>query len=1691
MKNIQYFLITLLAFMGGIARSQTVSSVAYTNGNTINASTVMASDSDAANAITLSGNLIVNGDVVFGAMPASTLKIDIDATTRIRPSAPNNTNISGGAGYGHLILYAGAGGKVTVNVNNDLTFTGTNPDGEGLSRLTSLAGDLNLTFSGAGQIEFVVADGKTIALTSLYESSPGTYAATADAVGAGVRGVILMDHDDTNVWQNGVNKVVVSRKISSWSSLSSEMQNDITFSIGHNSFLTFASNNRTGLDPLSTEGLSANETVGMLSAALAFDVSCAGPGRTVLKIDGMTTANTYRDGALTIGGCLIDDGSGGVGSLSNATHIRSNLRLTKPGGGYAFLRVTDEKAYAYSAYATALEDSVESYLDGGSAIPLDTSGNPTTRGLWVINTCNSYPSMAANSYSDSSWYSQEIYTGGLGRSSIRPGLVIAVNGHLSVYHNTFVHHIACRNTRAIDTTAMGMAALAELIDEAENVDHRSVGATTKKHNPSALILDGYSTYSGSSFQAYKYDTRAKITLFGSSQLIVSSGVNSSGTVATGYTIGTGTYNGNYVPISSGETAGEGEHVLDIQGLAAIRSYIDSALTDTTVPFSRHNGSMMGQYQYENDSSGVPVLTPQAGGLGSLSIGSIKIDYTGTFLTAADTQIDTWPLVQNTTYKRYNKGCININHDVILRYARLNHFDASRNVVRDYAAASPAIVGGEYAVYASRVLGEDFQIPTIWMENGQIRCHEGLCISGVRLAVKEQVNSTSPYIQANSSYIYLYNHGDALDSNLRGYGRVFQLGSEANKLADGNTHSLLKSAYANSFRQTVGELEVQLVLDTAVDDGVYNSLEKSFQLIHLANDSNMSLGWTSTQGIISRPAGSVTTVVYPWHQTQVPVVGTGWTLFSLDAASTSRSSLKVNGSLLYVSAGSSSDATPPAVVSTATMGGVVYVNHGGQIIAGVPDNSSGATPPFTPTAAFDVPIALRVSQSTLSTYNPMGTLTVPSDQVNFLKGVQPYNLDTDFALAQSDLSSDESHIDLSFQKRSAGLSTNLTIPWETVKKNITLPFKSISFLPEFQRAFSGIPTRSIGIQTSAVSMPRSGLLKFGSGVAIEQLAISGSTQANPIALYLSGNGTDYASIREIVSVPASSGFVPGEGSFATIFMDKDAFLGIGNRGFNDKSVNAWSLLGKNRVTLVPNGDCFVELNEDIILSDSQPIIPTSNFGALGAQRITFYSQDTREIRIPRGGEFDLSAFGSLTNGTNQQITFDGNIRLIFEAGSTLRFPAVGHSNNAKGPVLYMNGRSQLIFEGLPDRDNTRLLARNLSSVDFSSVGRSRIVGVGKIWLNKNASMKIMESACVGIEGDSRALQTDILVSIAKEGSLLVGDPNSAGGILQVGNVTDLSEGGTVFASVYLTLRVNGPRAVVHLDREAFLGFGAGVISRNRLVSGSVSNSLNDMKLKALFNVSGVALRAARGSLSHNQIYSGTDSQASLLAIGPVETYTLDLGVAAESIWRGGGNMIYVTEDATVETPLQVSVLSTAQALADEYNRNVNGVATSVNSTARSSNNGKVSIMGSGVIARQLSQDTLPYTGPLRVVEKITTTYLNSILDSDNGRAPTLLGGKHFEGPQPDIFRYLSFTPFASQVPTKYCVLGSTQFEFKIGHVIGTEITRTTTIPMLNGSSPDGAARVGALLVAAIDNDERPALYTLPDVPNNPPTLFTVS
>jgi hypothetical protein len=1634
----------------------------YSGTPTIGAVTVMATDSDATNVINLSGEATINGNVIFGALANSTLKLNIAGLTYLKPTAP-----SVGAQYGHLILYAARGAKITVDVSNDLIFTGYNSDSSGTAK-----NDLTLTFSGEGQVEFEIATGKKVSLDSLYENS-GSYFATNSTAGAGVRSFIIMDQPDDDVFKDGVSKVVFSRKFAAWDDEAADMAGDTTVEIGKNSFLTFAANNKTGLDPASAEGIANGESIAMLSAALAFDVSCAGEGRMLLKLNGVASSNTYRDGALSVCGNLIEDGANAPGLLTNADHIRQHVKLNKPAGGYALLRVIDEKAYQYPAYRSGLGDALADYLDGGAGVAQDADGNPSARGLWVVNTCNSYPAMASNPYDDDSWYTKEIFTGGKGNSEIRPGFVVGVNGHLEVFHNTFMHHLACENTRAIDTAAMGMSALGTKLSGASS----SVGAATKKHNPSALIVDGLATYAGLGFKAHEYDTNAKITLLGSGKLFVSSGVASvaagGGVTAPNYTVGTGVYDGEIVPLSGNiETGDEGEHVLDVQGYCTIRSFIDDALTSTAVPFRRHNGTMFGQYTEVTLQDNSIDYDPIDGGLGDVTIGSVRINHTGTVVNNSGTEITSRPLTKGVTYARYNRGCINLNNDLALKWARINHTDVSRKVDRDHTSAPPAIVGGEYAVYSRDVLSTAAEVPTIWLENADFHLHENLAISGARIAVAEISNpGANPATSTNSSYLYLYNHGNDLDLNVRGYGRVLQLGTANNKLAGGGTDDLLKNAYINVFKHSVGVAKAELLLDTAFDAGVLNTNEKAFQVLHLGNESYISLGWTSTQGII---LDNNSKLVYPWENKSVPIVSSGWTLFSLDSTANSRASLIFNGEFTYLSASGSGGYDSPELVSTATTGRVLYVNHGGAISASAAIQGTN-NDSFTPRGTVDITTALRVAQSTSSSYNPVGEVSTAHDQVRFLKSIQPYNIDPKFAETESQ------HIDLGFMLNKKGLASDLTVPWASVKRETSVPFKSTDslvtgYLP------NGLPVRSVGIQTNAAAMPASGLLKLGAGAAVEQLRVSGATRVNPLLLYLSGDTTGHASVRELTSVASKAGtFAPGEGGNAAIFMDKDARVGIGSRSWNSDSNKAWNLLGKGNVTLVPNGDAFVELNSDVIIADAQPFIPTTNFGNTTEHRLTFFSQDTHEIRVPAGGELDLSAFGNVSDGTKQQITLGGKVRLIFEAGSTLRFPALSHSGADQAPVLYVNDSSQLIFEGLEERDSTRLAAKNLSDTDNIKAGRSRIMGVGRIWLNKNAVMKVMETAVVGIEADSTTPETDILISIQKEAGLFIGDQNIAGGVLQVGNPVDMDTQGFSNKNIYFTLRLDGPRSTVHIDRNGILGLGAGVKSRYHDDGGKLKSRINGTTVRSLFNVADVTIRSIRGSFSHNQIYDGSESEASLLAIGPSDAYSLDLGTADESIWRGGGNMVYVTEDATNASPLTVSVLSAALALSDEYNRNASGDPTTANAAGRLANNGKATIMGSGIITRQITQDSLPLRGPTRVVQKLTAVELAILGESTTGK---LLGGKHFTGPQPDMFRYLSFTQFKDQTPSKYCVLGSTQFEFKIGFVTGTTIRRETTIPLLGVKSPEGAAKVGALLAATVDSNGDPFLYTLPEVPKNP-------
>jgi hypothetical protein len=226
-------------------------------------------------------------------------------------------------------------------------------------------------------------------------------------------------------------------------------------------------------------------------------------------------------------------------------------------------------------------------------------------------------------------------------------------------------------------------------------------------------------------------------------------------------------------------------------------------------------------------------------------------------------------------------------------------------------------------------------------------------------------------------------------------------------------------------------------------------------------------------------------------------------------------------------------------------------------------------------------------------------------------------------------------------------------------------------------------------------------------------------------------------------------------------------------------------------------------------------------------------------------------------------------------------------------------------------------------------------------------------------------------------------------------------------------------------------------------------------------------------------------------------------------RGGGNILYITnEGAPAATPLTATITTTASALADEWSRDdddnvyFDGDGDPIVTTANRSANSvagtiKYTILGSGHIIRQktISDISTPY---LTVNTTDTTeTTMGTIaaahfVKKKNVETSTaqarLTGGINFEGPQRDFYQYLSFKDITGQSPSKYVDLGQTQFEYKIGYVSGTTITRSTTIPLLGVSSPKGASKIGTLLAATVDTDGNPASYTLPEPPSSPDTLF---
>lgn len=1665
-----------------------------------------------------------------------TVQLGTALTTETHPvlfaHEQTNDDIESTRDYGHLCFCPDAGGTIEVNLFKDLYLTGSNYGQEGEVNIQGFDGsggaltigsddnstDLTMSFTGDGQTIFKFADGKALIMDSAKWDTVNDVHIFTDmrpGVNTGVRAFVAMDQNKNAVVTEGKNKVVFQRI-----DYNGGDQNTIV-RVGRNSFWTYVSNNIDGLD-----------TTAESYAGVAFDVSNTGEGRFELQITGSDSEGSYVDGSMQICSSFlgyIDDTDPenptpvpavdytnpfdftGLDPLTRRNDFGettwTGIDYSQPAGSQAFLRIVDNLAYASdSDYRDALDPV-------SGEVGFKTGGAYTRRGLLIVNNNFSIPPFASNPYGDAGWFNINGPVDGVNKVlPYRPGCILGVNGHVEVNHNTFIEYEALSPNIEIDPPNNGFT---ELDTKLTNAGITDPGTVLKKHNPSAFIMDGLETILRFEhpismatidppvplvhFQAHLDENivrHGQMSLYG----------NASFTCHAPLLTNQGTYDGFRVPVPDeldgqgqvvtfGETPGEGVYVMDIEGFSSVRTIDDDNVVDPD-GIGWHAGT-------NRTKEGV------------FRLGSIFRTFDD---REAQSHLDlvpvftTRPLTEGALYSRYDKPTIFTNASFDFIDLDFHNEDITRDVIPDPLQADPIIVGGEKATFRADVELNPNPDITFWrIYNTRIHCHESMCISGTRILVRElpSFQTGTGEEGSNTSQIILYNHGFALDVNKKGHGRVFMFGTNNNEVAAGGTSNFLDSAYANIFRHTghtaatgttdtFKNRDAVLKLQTAaeVPAGV-NTDEKSMHIMLLGNASYMDVGWTSTQGMI-KDAFDIT--IYPFDHFPIQSVSqANQFLLKTDSTNDDGSTddgekpaeLNIDGDFIFFGAKGPNGEASPRTVDQFNLGRVLYVGHGGKFSIG--SDTSGATP--RPYIGFsEATVATRVWKNKDGERGLNATLDLPGDQMKLTNPIHPYDIDLNVV---TDV--DQPH--LSFRALAGqGLGSEVRIAWDKVVK-IPIPPTAALPIQTILGSYSNfVGTRAITTLTDPVPMPASGLVFMGSGDSVDQLTVSGATPANPFQFYMTGDENGIAQIREVASV-ASGTLVPGEGDYAKMYLDGGSRLGLGTRHWNNESLGAWNRVGLSQILLHPNGDCKVDVNADLIAFDPQPLVPTENFGSQyedtvnnvvvsPEHRVTFFAHDSRELRIPAGQELDLSAFGQakeLTAGDitgsatpvdlppfTQQIAAGGKLRLIFEPGSTLRFPDLGDLQAAVGepaktaaadllakmPVLYMNEESELIFEAIQDLENKP------SWTDIAQTDRAkiRIIGCGQIWLNKHAKMRINDGAIVGVEADAQTPNTNVTISIQREGIMGIGDLNNPGGSFQVGNPADVA--GT---NIDFTLRLNGEASELLVGRNGFLGLGAGTVDRD-------STRVNNWTLAPLFNVRDIAVRNIKGVISHNRIFDGSDREASLMAMGPASgTFLMEHG-PTDAVIRGGGNIVYVRPDAAT-VPFAISIGSTVEALTEDVN-----------------DNGRYTILNPSLNMKQI---LTPPTGSKidTIVQPITQANSENpagtvdpdvkklnFLKTTSGDVASLINGIRFQSGQVDFYKYFSsggINEVLVQKPSRYVALGQTKFEERVGFVKGGQITRSDGIAMQTGTKATDGLELGTLRVATSDESANPTSFIPPE------------
>jgi hypothetical protein len=300
------------------------------------------------------------------------------------------------------------------------------------------------------------------------------------------------------------------------------------------------------------------------------------------------------------------------------------------------------------------------------------------------------------------------------------------------------------------------------------------------------------------------------------------------------------------------------------------------------------------------------------------------------------------------------------------------------------------------------------------------------------------------------------------------------------------------------------------------------------------------------------------------------------------------------------------------------------------------------------------IRANMASMVLRGYN--GSVQLPKTQVRFAPnvGISHYLLNLNESAQRVIISSSDNF-------------ANYTLDWTSIIKgyeNPDFPFVpySLDIYPPF-----GCPVVTVQNISSLPTVQG----------AVEQFQIKGSRLGDEAYLMVDG-GTIYE-----LTFLDDCGSARVEG--AVVAVQNGAYVGLGSRERDRGSLAANTVLGVNGVTLIPNGNARIELNEDIIINDICHILAGPDFGLEGThfdpdfdpsalrvninQTLEFHSDLNKAIIVKAGGQLDLTSL----NTANKIVSFSGNANLVLEPGAKILM---------NGGTLLMTDKARVITHTVP-------------------------------------------------------------------------------------------------------------------------------------------------------------------------------------------------------------------------------------------------------------------------------------------------------------------------------------------------------------------------------------------------------------------------